>query len=389
MSIMDNTNIKEKNVIIFYHKNHQNQFNGTSVYLKFLIEILSLNYKVSIIEPYSVDSSSDLLNGVNPHYFIKLLKDVYFRQIKWLWEIKSKNKNIPPENTILLVEDIYSAPIPLLLSKIKSYKLVYRAADFGKKYSKSLFSRNRFDTLIYSILRKVLESFLVNISSLIICPSFSIKQEILSRYSDLSNKIIELPYFIKVPDHFKIPDGNLNPAEPKEKIVNLLFLGDCSYPPNLSAARYIVEEMIPSLNDIKEMFIVTIAGPKTDRLFHSNDPIVRVMGEVSDKEEIMNNSDIGLAPIQTFGGLSMKIVDYLIHGLNVIATPEASFGIIPNEQIIISSFSNFTNVVRNEIIRLVKGNLRSHNVSKEVMDTYMTDKWSSNLLDRFSKIGKN
>ena len=85
MSIMDNTNIKEKNVIIFYHKNHQNQFNGTSVYLKFLIEILSLNYKVSIIEPYSVDSSSDLLNGVNPHYFIKLLKDVYFRQIKWLW----------------------------------------------------------------------------------------------------------------------------------------------------------------------------------------------------------------------------------------------------------------------------------------------------------------
>lgn len=389
MSMIDDTNIKEKNVIIFYHKNHQNQFNGTSVYLKFLIEILSLNYKVSIIEPYSVDSSSDLLNGVNPHYFIKLLKDVYFRQIKWLWEIKSKKKNIPPENTILLVEDIYSAPIPLLLSKIKSYKLVYRAADFGKKYSKSLFSRNRFDTLIYSILRKVLESFLVNISSLIICPSFSIKQEILSRYSDLSNKIIEFPYFVKVPDHFKIHDGNLNTAEPKKKIVNLLFLGDCSYPPNLSAARYIVEEMIPSLNDIKEMFIVTIAGPKTDRLFHSNDPIVRVMGEVSDKEEIMNNSDIGLAPIQTFGGLSMKIVDYLIHGLNVIATPEASFGIIPNEQIIISSFSNFTNVVRNEIIRLVKGNLRSHNVSKEVMDTYMTDKWSSNLLDRFSKIGKN
>ena len=85
----------------------------------------------------------------------------------------------------------------------------------------------------------------------------------------------------------------------------------------------------------------------------------------------------------------MKIVDNLTHGLNVIATPEASFGIIPNEQIIISSFSNFTNVVRNEIIRLVKGNLRSHNVSKEVMDTYMTDKWSSNLLDRFSKIGKN
>ena len=85
----------------------------------------------------------------------------------------------------------------------------------------------------------------------------------------------------------------------------------------------------------------------------------------------------------------MKIVDNLTHGLNVIATPVASFGIIPNKQIIISAFSNFTNVVRNEIIRLATGNLRSHNVSKEVMETHMTDKWSSNSLDRFSKIGKN
>lgn len=380
---MKQNNVKKKNVILFYHKNHQNKFNGTSVYLKFLIDILSSNFNVSVIEPYVNDNGSALLNGVNPHYFIKLLKDVYLRQIRWLLEIRSKKKLMPPENTIFLVEDIYSAPIPLLLSKIKGYKLVYRAADFGKKYSKSLFGHNHFDALIYSLLRKMLEYFLVKTSSLIICPSFSIKQEIVSRYSDVNDKIIELPYFARLQDHFK------NPAEPNKKTVNLLFLGDCSYPPNFTAVKYILEEMIPSLKDLKEMFTVTIAGPKTDKLFHSNNPFVMVLGEVTDKEEIMGNSDIGLAPVQTFGGLSMKIVDYLIHGLNVIATPEASVGIIPNKQIIVSTFSNFTNVVRNEIIRLAKENLRCHNVCKEVMDTYMTDKWSPILLDRIYNIGKN
>jgi hypothetical protein len=386
---MDNMTDEKKNLILFYHKNHSDPYNGTSVYINFLIQRLSDRYHIIVIEPENKVTDITLLNGFTAHYFFSLLKNVYLRQFKWVLDILRGRHLTPPYNTILMVEDIYSAPIPLIVSKIKGYNFVYRVADFGKSYSRELFRKHKIDAFIYGILRNLLERALVKNSALIICPSENLKNLVVVTCPYAINKVIEVPYSNK--EHFKpqnIPLGESSKGFNGQQI-NLLFLGDCRYPPNFEAANFILEHVVPALEDLSDYYTLYIAGPNSEKLLYSNSPNVRILGKVPDKELLLNSAHIGLAPLQTSGGLSMKVVDYLTHGLHVVATPEAAFGIVPNEQLRIADYSNFSDILHNQIKKEMNNDHKYHFISKEVMEVYMTDKWTQKLLEKMNNIAEH
>ena len=381
--------VEDKNkLVFFYHKNHNDQFNGTSVYLKYLLQRLSEKFHITYVEPDLIKTKQNRLNGVTGHYFLGLLKDVYLEQFRWLIKIFRKGSHNSPANTLLLVEDIYSAPIPVFISRIKRYLLIYRAADFGTEYAKSLFGKHRIDTLIYSVIRKIMEKILIHTSSLIICPSSSVRNNIVKKYPAFGSKIFVFPY---VSNDIIGTNSNENDRESlssRDNKINMLFLGDCRYPPNYYAAKYILNHLIPSLQDLKNRFTITIAGPNSNILPSPIDSNVNILGEVLDKESLMKNSQIGLAPLLTPGGLSMKVIDYLVHGLFVIATPEAAVGIVPNEQMKVVELQEFSNTIRGEIINESNNGRQDRTISKEVRATYMTDNLSGNLIQTIENLFK-
>ena len=386
-ALMDNMKDQKKNLILFYHKNHSDPFNGTSVYINFLLQKLSDNYHITAIEPDNGVTESNQVNGFTAHYFFSLLRNVYSRQFKWLIDIFRGRHLTPPDNTILMVEDVYSAPIPLIVSRLKGYDIVYRVADFGKTYSRRLFSKHKIDAFIYGTFRSILERELVKNSSLIICPSEKLRNLVVENYPYTKNKTIEVPYSNKEclrTQNILIGEQSL---EASSQQINLLFLGDCRYPPNYDAAKFILEHVVPSLEDLKNYYRLSIAGPNSDKLLYSNNPNVRILGKVEDKELLLNSSHIGLAPLQTPGGLSMKVVDYLTHGLHVVATPDAAFGIVPNNQLRVADFSSFSNILHDQIQKELNNGHDRHVICKEVREVYMTDMWTQELLKKMNKIG--
>lgn len=377
---------KSRNIIFFYHKNHKDRFNGTSVYDEAMLKFLEERYHITVVEPANNSFRDGFESLTSSHYFVGLVKEVYFRQIRWLVNIFRGRHLTPSQNTILLVEDIYSAPIPLLVSKLKGYKLLYRAADFGKGYSHTLFDKRHLYKFIYSTFRRLMEYYLVKNSEIVICPSKSMISAIRKRFKMSNEKFVFLPFSRK-------PTGNMNQTENKtgstlgtiEKVV-LLFLGDFRYPPNYNAGNYVINEMVPKLNGLSNNYVVLIAGPNSQRLFKSTSAKVKILGTVDDTENLFSISNIGLAPMKTAGGLSMKIVDYLIHGLKVIATPEAANGIEADGQMRIADFSDFHKVVGEEIVDILKEGYDRRTVSESVASVYMTDKWERNLIERIDKI---
>lgn len=380
---------EDKNkLVFFYHKNHNDPFNGTSVYLNYLLRKISEKFEITYVEPDLIIPKKNRLNGVTGHYFLGLLKDVYLEQFRWLVKVLKRGSRNSDMNTLLLVEDIYSAPIPLFISRVRRFRLIYRAADFGTEYSKSLFGKHKLDTFIYSVIRKIIEKILIKTSSLIICPSRSVRNNIVKKYPAAGLKVFEFPYFANNSIQTNVDANDIDIPDSKGKKVNMLFLGDCRYPPNYYAAKYILTQLLPSLEDLKDKFAITIAGPNSDMLRSINNSNVSILGEVEDKESIMRNSHIGLAPLLTPGGLSMKIIDYLVHGLYVIATPEAALGIVPNKQMNVVNFKDFSNAIRSAIINELKNSHQDHIISKEVRETYMTDNLSNNLLESIDKLFK-
>lgn len=376
---------KPRNVIFFYHKNHNDKFNGTSVYDKAMLLALDREYNITAVEPMLSPVASGNVKYKNGHYFVNLVKQVYSRQFRWLINIFRGRHLTPPENTVLLVEDIYSAPIPLLVSKLKGYRLLFRAADFGDNYSKSLFEEHRLDRIIYSVFRRMMERFMVLNSSLIICPSKSVESAVLNRYGMARNKVAFLPYVKTVdPQRNDITNIETKLINAGNKVI-LLFMGDFRYPPNYYAGNYVVNELVPKLNGHSGDYEVLIAGQNSQTIY-SDSPNVKVLGPVDDIEDLISTAHIGLAPMRTVGGLSMKVVDYLTHGLRVVATPEAANGIEANGQMKLSELSDFHIAVENEIVRALNNGCESHKVSDMVAQVYMTDKWKKNLVKRINGI---
>ncbi len=380
----DNLVNKEvKTLFFFSHRNHSDEFNGTSVYDNELLKTLEKEFKLVSLEP---DYSSQDLNrtsNLNFNSFVSLLFRVYFKQLRWLFGFVGREKQEYSDKIVLLVEDVYSSILPFIVSKAFSIKLIYRAADFGKAYYNTLSISNKIFKFLYPPIRRIIERFIVKGAFLIICPSSRIRKDIIEKYPELEAKTTILPYISKN------ASGNINFKSDSERTrvlkVNIVLLGDYRYPPNRQAAEFVLNELTEKLSADANCYNILIVGSSSDLLFESNDRNIEILGAVKDLDDVLLHAHIGLAPTTTIGGLSMKIVNYLVHGLRVIATPEASAGIIPNEQMKVASLENFPEVLDNEIADLIDYGFSRH-ISSEVFEEYMSDKWKDVLIDKLRNI---
>ncbi len=111
--------------------------------------------------------------------------------------------------------------------------------------------------------------------------------------------------------------------------LRLLFLANLTYPPNVEAARLLVEELLPRLRALLggRPLQLTLAGREHGELERLASPTVHVRGFVDDLGPLYAEADVVVVPLRSGGGTRIKLLEAFAHGVPVVATPIAAEGL--------------------------------------------------------------
>ena len=103
---------------------------------------------------------------------------------------------------------------------------------------------------------------------------------------------------------------------------DLVFVGGFRHPPNVDAARWLADEIIPRLRAVRPKVQLHLVGgdaPTEVVALGARDGIV-FHGHVPDLDALLDRSRIGVAPLRFGAGVKGKINHYLSRGLPTVAT---------------------------------------------------------------------
>jgi polysaccharide biosynthesis protein PslH len=130
----------------------------------------------------------------------------------------------------------------------------------------------------------------------------------------------------------QIPLGSELPALPADPVGEqppaLLFVGNYVHPPNLEAARWLLDELFPRLRTRfpgLRLWIVGDGAP--DSLRRAAGDGVQVTGRVPEVAPFMERAAVVVAPLRSGGGMRVKMLDAMAAGKAVVATPLAVEGL--------------------------------------------------------------
>jgi sugar transferase (PEP-CTERM/EpsH1 system associated) len=124
--------------------------------------------------------------------------------------------------------------------------------------------------------------------------------------------------------------------QPRKKTTDILFTGNMSYPPNILAAEYLVEKIMPLVWEKLPNTTVSLAGASPARAVEKlKDERVAVTGWVDDIRENYNQARLFVAPMWIGTGLQNKLLEAMAMKLPCITTPLANNALkaYPEEEI--------------------------------------------------------
>lgn len=120
------------------------------------------------------------------------------------------------------------------------------------------------------------------------------------------------------------------PSEMK-KTTDILFLGNMQYPPNIDAAEYLVQEILPLIHKQRPDIKVCIAGAEPHRRVKAlAGSHVEVTGWIDDIRTAYGRSKVFVAPMRMGTGLQNKLLEAMSMGLPCTTTPLAAKALLPN-----------------------------------------------------------
>lgn len=235
---------------------------------------------------------------------------------------------------VAVFEHPYMAPV---LDKIRQIQpgigVVYSSHNVEATHKAAILKEHTAGKTLTAFIKEI-ESFLVENSDLIVCCT-----EADARYFARSGKkTIVVPNGCAVPEATQLTTSR-HPRDEGEK-PRIGFLGS-SHGPNVEAAEFILNKVAPAFPDLQFELIgsVCTALPPDDL------PNVKRHGvlEEAEKTRVMANWTLALNPVQSGGGSSLKLPDYMAHELVTINTAAGArgFSVIDRDAGYIVSLEHF------------------------------------------------
>lgn len=149
--------------------------------------------------------------------------------------------------------------------------------------------------------------------------------------------------------------------ESTEKRADLVFTGNMSYPPNITASKYIVNEVLPLLKEDTKI-ILAGANPSKEVLSLKSDK-VEVTGWVDDIRMSYTAAKVFVAPMFIGTGLQNKLLEAMAIGVPCVTTTLANnaLGAQENKEILIA---NDAESFRDRIMELIEDQEKSEYITK-------------------------
>jgi glycosyltransferase involved in cell wall biosynthesis len=136
----------------------------------------------------------------------------------------------------------------------------------------------------------------------------------------LADRVRVNPFALTLPP---APD----PAAPVDAD-SLVFLGNYSHPPNVDAALWLSDEILPRVRDLHPAARLSLAGdhapPRVRALARAD---LRVLGRVDDADALLARNTVVVAPVRTGGGMRMKVLHAMALARPVVTTTRGSEGL--------------------------------------------------------------
>lgn len=126
-----------------------------------------------------------------------------------------------------------------------------------------------------------------------------------------------LPGITVIPNAISIPKPQPITSEP-----TMLLIGTYTYPPNLQAANFLIEQVFPLVQQMVPQAKLIIAGksPEKIRAYQKGLTGVEFTGFVDDLDALYSRSRVICCPIFFGGGTRVKMVEAAAYGKPIVAT---------------------------------------------------------------------
>jgi glycosyltransferase involved in cell wall biosynthesis len=213
---------------------------------------------------------------------------------------------------------------PAIRENLDGKRLIYEAQNVEYALKRSIYRDGPIKNLLCRALKTV-EGDLTAISEMVFVPSSLDIDQIMQIYGIPGTKLYLSPNGTDLSMFDTICRDRFSM---KEKLVDgplALFMGS-GHPPNIEAARNIIDKIAPSLRDV----YFTIGGSVGLGIRNTDLPKnVGLTFGISDDEklELFRGADVALNPMMSGSGTNIKMLDYMAAGLPIITTPVGARGL--------------------------------------------------------------
>ena len=180
-----------------------------------------------------------------------------------------------------------------------------------------------------------------------------------------------------------IPNGvDTNYFKPKSiqvKKFDIVFVSNMSYPPNIEAAIYICEKILPIIQKTYPMCKVLIGGinphEKVKQLKNQN---ITISGWVKDIREIYASGKIFVAPMFIGTGLQNKLLEAMAMGVPCVTTKLANNALLANSSQIIIAKNELD--FANACISILKNDHLAHKLKTKALK-FIKEKYEWNSIN--------
>ena len=135
---------------------------------------------------------------------------------------------------------------------------------------------------------------------------------------ELADRVRVNPFAIELPAQH----------EGEEEPDTMLFAGNYTHPPNVDAALWLGNEILPRVAHLRPGVTLSIVGPyapaEVQRLEGAH---VRFLGRVPDLGALLRRTAVAMAPVRTGGGMRMKVLHAMALGKPVVTTSRGAEGL--------------------------------------------------------------
>jgi hypothetical protein len=326
-------------VATLYHRPIEGTFHGGSLHFKAFVERLRQTLTVRVVAPPCRQTPGSV-EGKNAPLIVgfRYLVTSHWAALRFLL---SDGRHPRGESVRAIIAfDIYLVGVAALWSRIRRIPLVYYPQDLNSMITTYWRGARYRGGQLFHAVRGPLERLGLDASALVLVVSESTLRELESQGVP-ARKLKLCPLKRPLP---KLQISSVQQWRSKLDLYNkiaIVFVGSFEYAPNVRAFRYIRSELAPRLAKVSSRFVILVAGVGSEAFVASEGPNLRVLGTVQDLDGLLYASQLGIAPMDVAGGTSGKIIDYVLHGLQTVATPEAALGVAASPYLSVATLAEF------------------------------------------------